>query len=239
MDPRIRAQEFLKSYNLEGAKDKIIKKPQLSRDSGGYELPDYIWRSMVLKQELDSINSYNSARNNIRDKHSLLKLQQIENQRLIKEKKDEQYGEAYLNTIKQPVYRLNSNQLIGDTWLPGQAIDAQHQYQNAIINKAIELSRINRIPIANAVEQVVHDISPVKYLGNVPIGTGQTTSVATAAYHPYFKQLVESDELGYSPLEAYQEYMSLKPQDLHSTQMIVKPHNSEWEIQYDDYEPPF
>lgn len=232
MDPRRAAQKFLSNFNLQNAEDRIIRASQLSRDSGGYELPGAVWRQMVASTEEEQKQIPLRAKNNIINKTSLQQLQQIEQQRRIQQHKQNIRSQANEALLKNPAVDLNTNQVISDSWLPGQASAAAHAYKENILSYAIEASRIKNIPIQKAVQEAVQNVSPSPYLGNVPLNAGETTQIATAASNPYFQTLLKSDELGYTPQEAFEHYSQTDPRFLYGSQNMKRKVNEE---NWDDY----
>lgn len=226
------AQKFLSDFNLQNAEDKIIRAGQLSRDSGGYELPGAVWRQMVTETEEENRQIPSIAQNKIVNRTSIQQLRQIEQQRKIQQHKQNIRSQAHEALLKSPAVDLNTNQVIGDSWLPGQASAAAHAYKENILSYAIEVSRIKNIPIQKAVQEAVQNVSPSPYLGNVPLNAGETTQIATAASNPYFQTLLKSDELGYTPQEAFEHYSQTDPRFLYGSQSIKREANEE---NWDDY----
>ena len=233
MNPQQRAQQFLKSFNLEGAQDKIIRKTQLSLDSGGYELPGAIWRDVNNLIEKKEKQIPLIAKNKIVNKQSLQALKQQKLNEQIAAHKQDLREQAHKILSSNPAVKLNTNQVISDSWLPGQASAAAHAYKENILSYAIETSRVRKIPIQKAVEEAVQNVSPSNYLGNVPLNVGETTQIANAAYNPYFKTLMESDELGYSPREALEIYNRTDPRFLYGSDNLRRQARQD---QWDDLE---
>lgn len=232
MNPRQLAQKFLSNFNLQNAEDKIIRAGQLSRDSGGYELPGAVWRQMVTETEKENKQIPSIAQNKIVNRTSIQQLRQIEQQRKIQQQKQNIRSQVHEALLKNPAVDLNTNQVISDSWLPGQASAAAHAYKENILSYAIEASRIRNIPIQKAVQEAVQNVSPSPYLGNVPLNAGETTQIATAASNPYFQTLLKSDELGYTPQEAFEHYSQTDPRFLYGSQNIKRKLNEE---NWDDY----
>lgn len=220
MNPRQRAQRFLSNFGLQNSKDKIIRSSQLSMDSGGYELPGAVWRQMVTDTEKEIRQLPLTAQNNIVNKTSVRQLRQIQQQRRIEAHKQQIRAEAHGALSQNPAVKLNTNQVISDSWLPGQASAAAHAYKEDVLSHAIEASRIRKIPIQEAVQEAVQNVSPSKYLGNVPLNAGETTQIATVSYDPYFKTLMKSDELAYTPQEAFEVFTRTDPKFLYGTDDI-------------------
>jgi len=233
MNPQQRAQQFLKSFNLEGAQDKIIRKTQLSLDSGGYELPGAIWRDVNNLIEKKEKQIPLIAKNKIVNKQSLQALKQQKLNEQIAAHKQDLREQAHKILSSNPAVKLNTNQVISDSWLPGQASAAAHAYKENILSYAIETSRVRKIPIQKAVEEAVQNVFPSNYLGNVPLNAGETTQIANAAYNPYFKTLMESDELGYSPREALEIYNRTDPRFLYGSDNLRRQARQD---QWDDFE---
>lgn len=233
MNPRQVAQKFLSNFNLQNAKDKIIRAGQLSKDSGGYELPGAVWRQIVTETEEESKQIPSIAQNKIVNRTSIQQLRQIEQQRKIQEHKQNIRSQAHEALLKNPAVDLNTNQVISDSWLPGQASAAAHAYKENILSYAIEASRIRNIPIQKAVQEAVQNVSPSRYLGNVPLNAGETTQIATAASNPYFKTLINSDELGYTPREAFKQYSQTDPRFLYGSENVKRQAREE---NWDDYD---
>ena len=233
MNPQQRAQQFLKSFNLEGAQDKIIRKTQLSLDSGGYELPGAIWRDVNNLIEKKEKQIPLIAKNKIVNKQSLQALKQQKLNEQIAAHKQDLREQAHKILSSNPAVKLNTNQVISDSWLPGQASAAAHAYKENILSYAIETSRVRKIPIQKAVEEAVQNVFPSNYLGNVPLNAGETTQIANAAYNPYFKTLMESDELGYSPREALEIYNRTDPRFLYGSDNLRRQARQD---QWDDLE---
>lgn len=233
MNPRQVAQKFLSNFNLQNAEDKIIRAGQLSKDSGGYELPGAVWRQMVTETEEKSKQIPSIAQNKIVNRTSIQQLRQIEQQRKIQEHKQNIRSQAHEALLKNPAVDLNTNQVISDSWLPGQASAAAHAYKENILSYAIEASRIRNIPIQKAVQEAVQNVSPSRYLGNVPLNAGETTQIATAASNPYFKTLINSDELGYTPREAFEQYSQTDPRFLYGSENVKRQAREE---NWDDYD---
>ena len=233
MNPQQRAQQFLKSFNLEGAQDKIIRKTQLSLDSGGYELPGAIWRNVNNLIEKEEKQIPLIAKNKIVNKQSLQALKQQKLNEQIAAHKQDLREQAHKILSSNPAVKLNTNQVISDSWLPGQASAAAHAYKENILSYAIETSRVRKIPIQKAVEEAVQNVFPSNYLGNVPLNAGETTQIANAAYNPYFKTLMESDELGYSPREALEIYNRTDPRFLYGSDNLRRQARQD---QWDNFE---
>jgi len=233
MDPRQAAQKFLSNFNLQNAKDKIIRASQLSKDSGGHEFPGAVWRQFVNETEKESKQILSTAQNKIVNKPSIQQLRQIEQQRKIQQYKQNIRSQAHEVLQKNPAVDLNTNQVISDSWLPGQASAAANAYKEDILSYAIEASRIRNIPIQKAVQEAVQNVSPSLYLGNVPLNAGETTQIATAASNPYFQTLLKSDELGYTPQEAFEYYIKTDPRFLYGSQDVKRKIREE---DWDDYE---
>jgi hypothetical protein len=233
MNPQQRAQQFLKSFNLGEAKDKIVRASQLSRDSGGYELPGATWRSFNNLIETEEKQILLTAKNKIVNKQSLQALKQQKLNEQIASHKQDLREQAHKTLSSNPAVKLNTNQVISDSWLPGQASAAAHAYKENILSYAIEASRVRKIPIQKAVEEAVQNVSPSGYLGNVPLNAGETTQIANAAYNPYFKTLMESDELGYSPREALEIYNRTDPRFLYGSDNLRRQARQD---QWDDFE---
>ena len=233
MNPQQRAQQFLSNFNLQSAKDKIIRSNQLSLDSKGYALPGAAWRQIGFETEKEIAQIPLTAQNKIVDKISLQQLRQAKQQRNIKAHKQNIRTQAHKELIQNPAVKLNSNQVIGDSWLPGQSEAVAHAYKENILSYAIEASRIRNIPIQKAVQEAVQNVSPSKYLGNVPLNAGETTQIATAASNPYFKTLMDSDELGYTPREAFEQYSQTDPRFLYGSENVKRQAREE---NWDDYD---
>ena len=233
MNPQQRAQQFLKSFNLGEAKDKIIRASQLSRDSGGYELPGATWRSLNNLIETEEKQILLTAKNKIVNKQSLQALKQQKLNEQIASHKQDLREQAHKTLSSNPAVKLNTNQVISDSWLPGQASAAAYAYKENILSYAIETSRVRKIPIQKAVEEAVQNVFPSNYLGNVPLNAGETTQIANAAYNPYFKTLMESDELGYSPREALEIYNRTDPRFLYGSDNLRRQARQD---QWDDFE---
>ena len=236
MDPRKArkaAQEFLSNFNLQNAEDKIIRTSQLSRDSGGYELPGAVWRQMVTETTEETKQVPLIAQNNIVNKVSIQQLRELEQQRNIQAHKQNIREQAHKELTQNPAVKLNTNQVISDSWLPGQAETVAHAYKEDILSYAIEASRARKIPIQQAVKEAVQNVSPSKYLGNVPLNAGETTQIATAASNPYFKTLIDSDELGYTPREAFEQYSQTDPHFLYGSENVKRQAREE---AWDDYD---
>ena len=222
MDPRQQAQKFLSNFNLQNATDKIIRSPQLSRDSGGYELPGAVWRQFSTEVEQEAKQLPATAQNNIVAKQNLQALRQKKLNQRIAAHKENLRIQAHQALSSNPAVKLNTNQVIGDSWLPGQASAAAHSYKENILSYAIETARIRKMPIEKAVQEAVQNVSPSSYLGNVPLNAGEATQIANAAYNPYFKTLMESDALGYTPREALEIYNKTDPRFLHGSDNIKR-----------------
>jgi len=233
MNPQQKAQQFLSSFNLQGAKDKIIRASQLSLDSKGYELPGATWRQLGFKTEKEITQIPLTAQNKIVNRTSLQQLRQLEQQRNIQAHKQDIRAQAHKELTQNAAVKLNTNQVIGDSWLPGQSEAVAHAYKENILAYAIEASRIRNIPIQKAVQEAVQNVSPSKYLGNVPLNAGETTQIATAASNPYFKTLIDSDELGYTPREAFEQYSQTDPRFLYGSENIKRQAKEE---AWDDYD---
>jgi hypothetical protein len=234
MTPYQIAQKFLSNFNLQNAEDKIIRANQLSRDSKGYELPGATWRQVSKKIEEKEKEIPLTAKNNIVNKISVQQLRQIEQQKRIQEHKQNIRSKAHEVLLKSPSVKLNTDQVISDSWLPGQANAAAHAYKENILSYAIEASRARNMPIQKAVQEAVQNVSPSQYLGNVPLNAGETTQIATAASNPYFQQLLKSDELGYTPQEAFEIYSNTDPRFLYGNENMKRQAKEEtWD---DDYE---
>jgi len=218
VNPRQLAQKFLSNFNLQNAEDKIIRASQLSKDSGGYELPGAVWRRFVPETTEETKQVPLIAQNNIVNKVSIQQLRELEQQRNIQAHKQNIRSQAHKALLKNPAVDLNTNQVISDSWLPGQASAAAHAYKENILSYAIEASRTRNIPIQKAVQEAVQNVSPSSYLGNVPLNAGETTQIATAASNPYFQTLLKSDELGYTPQEAFEQYRQTDLRLLHGSQ---------------------
>jgi hypothetical protein len=235
MDARQQAQRFLKTFNLQEAKDKIIRSSQLSINSGGYELPGATWRQLTNQIEKEEKQIPLVAKNKIVEKQSLNLLKQQNLQQKIQANKEDLRAQAHKALSTNPAVKLNTNQVISDSWLPGQASAAAHSYKEDVLSYALEASRIRNMPIQKAVQEAVQNVSPSSYLGNVPLNAGETTQIATAASNPYFQRLVESDELGYSPREALEIYSKTDPKFLYGadnlrTQIKKEDFDDEWEM---------
>jgi len=233
VNPRQLAQKFLSNFNLQNAEDKIIRASQLSKDSGGYELPGAVWRQFVTETTEETKQVPLIAQNNIVNKVSIQQLRELEQQRNIQAHKQNIRSQAHKALLKNPAVDLNTNQVISDSWLPGQASAAAHAYKENILSYAIEASRTRNIPIQKAVQEAVQNVSPSSYLGNVPLNAGETTQIATAASNPYFQTLLKSDELGYTPQEAFEHYSQTDLRLLHGSQNFK--HKIKEEA-WDDYE---
>lgn len=232
MDARQQAQRFLKTFNLQEAKDKIIRSSQLSINSGGYELPGATWRQLNNQIEEKEKQIPLVAKNKIVEKQSLNLLKQQNLQQKIQANKENLRAQAHKALSTNPAVKLNTNQVISDSWLPGQASAAAHSYKEDVLSYALEASRIRNIPIQKAVQEAVQNVSPSKYLGNVPLNAGETTQIATAASNPYFKTLIDSDELGYTPREAFEQYSQTDPRFLYGSENIKRQAKEE---AWDDY----
>jgi hypothetical protein len=233
MDPRQQAQKFLSNFNLQNANDRIIRSSQLSRDSGGLELPGAVWRQFSTEAEQEAKQLPATAQNNIVAKQNLQALRQEKLNQEIAAHKENLRVQAHKALSSNPAVKLNTNQVISDSWLPGQASAAAHSYKENILSYAIEASRVRNMPIEKAVQEAVQNVSPSAYLGNVPLNAGETTQIANAAYNPYFKTLMESDELGYSPREALEIYNQTDPRFLHGSDNIRRQIRKE---AWDDWE---
>ncbi len=227
MDPRKTASQFLKNFNLEGAQDKILRASQLSRDSGGYELPGATWRSFTNQIEEEEKQIPLTAQNNIVNKQSLQALRQQQLNQKIAAHKQNLRVQAHQALSSNPAVQLNTDQVINDSWLPGQASAAAHAYKENIISYALEAARVRNIPIQSAVKEAVQNVPPAQYLGNVPLNAGQTTQIATAASNPYFQTLIKS-EAGYSPEEALDIYNRTDPSFLYGKQNIKQQAQDEY-----------
>lgn len=235
MNPRQQAQKFLSNFNLQNATDKIIRSSQLSRDSGGYELPGAVWRQFSTEVEQEAKQLPATAQNNIVAKQNLQALRQKALNQSITAHKENLRIQAHQALTSNPAVKLNTDQVIGDSWLPGQASAAAHSYKENILSYAIEASRVRNMPIEKAVQEAVQNVSPSAYLGNVPLNAGETTQIATAASNPYFQTLLESDELGYSPREALEIYNRTDPRFLHGAanlrnQIKEEDLDTDWEM---------
>ena len=233
MNPQQKAQQFLSRFNLQGAKDRIIRARQLSLDSKGYELPGATWRQIGFETEKEITQIPLTAQNKIVDRTSLQQLRQLKQQRNIQAHKQDIRAQAHKELTQNAAVKLNTNQVIGDSWLPGQSEAAAHAYKENILSYAIEASRTKNIPIQKAVQEAVQNVSPSKYLGNVPLNAGETTQIATAASNPYFKTLINSDELGYTPREAFEQYSQTDPRFLYGSENIKRQARKE---AWDDYD---
>jgi hypothetical protein len=233
MNPQQKAQQFLSSFNLQGAKDRIIRASQLSLDSKGYELPGATWRQIGFETEKKITQIPLTAQNKIVDRTSLQQLRQLKQQRNIQAHKQDIREQAHKELTQNAAVKLNTNQVISDSWLPGQSEAVAHAYKEDILSYAIETSRIRNIPIQKAVQEAVQNVSPSKYLGNVPLNAGETTQIATAASNPYFKTLIDSDELGYTPREAFEQYSQTDPRFLYGSENIKRQAKEE---AWDDYD---
>jgi len=233
MDPRQQAQKFLSNFNLQNANDRIIRSSQLSRDSGGLELPGAVWRQFSTEAEQEAKQLPTTVQNNIVAKQNLQALRQEKLNQEIAAHKENLRVQAHKALSSNPAVKLNTNQVISDSWLPGQASAAAHSYKENILSYAIEASRVRNMPIEKAVQEAVQNVSPSAYLGNVPLNAGETTQIANAAYNPYFKTLMESDELGYSPREALEIYNQTDPRFLHGSDNIRRQIRKE---AWDDWE---
>lgn len=100
MNPRQVAQKFLSNFNLQNAEDKIIRAGQLSKDSGGYELPGAVWRQMVTETEEESKQIPSIAQNKIVNRTSIQQLRQIEQQRKIQQHKQNIRYQAHEALLK-------------------------------------------------------------------------------------------------------------------------------------------
>jgi hypothetical protein len=234
MDPRQAAQKFLSNFNLQNAKDKIIRRSQLSKDSGGYEFPGAMLRRIITEMEEEDKQIFLTAKNNIVSKKSIQELREIEQRRRIQEHKQNIRSQVNKALLENPAVDLNTNQVINDSWLPGQASAAAHAYKENILSYAIEASRTRNIPIQKAVQEAVQNVSPSSYLGNVPLNAGETTQIATAAYNPYFQQLLKSDELGFTPQEAFEYYSQTDPHFLYGSENMNR--KARWKEHWDDYD---
>jgi len=233
MNPQQKAQQFLSNFNLQGAKDKIIRASQLSLDSKGYELPGATWRRLGFETEKEITQIPLTAQNKIVARTSLQQLRQLKQQRNIQAHKQDIRAQVHKELTQNAAVKLNTNQVIGDSWLPGQSEAVANAYKENILSYAIEASRIRNIPIQKAVQEAVQNVSPSKYLGNVPLNAGETTQIATAASNPYFKTLIDSDELGYTPREAFEQYSQTDPRFLYGSENIKRQAKEE---AWDDYD---